>query len=501
MKQDKQTENDARLFFEDILQKNNFIEKLRSVTKEVRDKLSQFDPRKTEKITYPCEYLFTVILLAGMAGYKTKDGVWLFWQANRGILSEVFHDLFGEIPSTSTITRAQRLIEGDVLGDAIKEIMGRQYTCVRVCRKIYDTEVLSLRDVLACDGQAMRATARLQPDGSRSGGKQITSIVSYETGMTLGQVIHNKKNQEKQSIIDLAEDIDVSNTIMTWDAINTHPDLIEFAVSKKADVFASLKSNQGLTFEEIEFAYESYQQGKPLYRKPGHHATATDTVMSGSNHYTRRIVALRAEDCMSPDVLQKWPHIKTIAIIETESTNMVTGEVTNSLRYYITTLEMDFNKYPDFARDLIGISLKRWCVEVNHWHIDRFFDQDQAAYENDDAAFCSTIISKLTMSIFNFAKRAYAAEENRYKGGCTTPRLQLACENIKFSALLLESFFNDDAKHLTQDWMSQDLKFMKAEKCDDRGYWPDPEIYDHEPWPLQQFIAQHKKRKKRKTAA
>ena len=73
MKQDKQTENDARLFFEDILQKNNFIEKLRSVTKEVRDKLSQFDPRKTEKITYPCEYLFTVILLAGMAGYKTKD--------------------------------------------------------------------------------------------------------------------------------------------------------------------------------------------------------------------------------------------------------------------------------------------------------------------------------------------------------------------------------------------------------------------------------------------
>ena len=52
MKQDKQTENDARLFFDDILQKTNFIEKLRSVTREVRDKLSQFDPRKTEKITY-----------------------------------------------------------------------------------------------------------------------------------------------------------------------------------------------------------------------------------------------------------------------------------------------------------------------------------------------------------------------------------------------------------------------------------------------------------------
>ena len=77
---------------------------------------------------------------------------------------------------------------------------------------------------------------------------------------------------------------------------------------------------------------------------------------------------------------------------------------------------MDLAKYPDFARDLIDISLKRWCVETNHWHIDRFFDQDQAAYENDDAAFCSTIITKFTMSVFNFAKRAYAAEELRYKG-------------------------------------------------------------------------------------
>ena len=85
MKQDKQTENDARLFFDDILQKTNFIEKLRSVTREVRDKLSQFDPRKTEKITYPCEYLFTVILLAGMAGFKSKHDVWMFWQANSDI--------------------------------------------------------------------------------------------------------------------------------------------------------------------------------------------------------------------------------------------------------------------------------------------------------------------------------------------------------------------------------------------------------------------------------
>ena len=40
--------------------------------------------------------------------------------------------------------------------------------------------------------------------------------------MTLGQAIHNKKNQEKQDILELSKDLDISNTILTWDAINTH---------------------------------------------------------------------------------------------------------------------------------------------------------------------------------------------------------------------------------------------------------------------------------------
>ena len=43
------------------------------------------------------------------------------------------------------------MLESDVLGDELKSIMSRQYDLVRVSRKIYATEVLSRRDVLACD--------------------------------------------------------------------------------------------------------------------------------------------------------------------------------------------------------------------------------------------------------------------------------------------------------------------------------------------------------------
>ena len=150
----------------------------------------------------------------------------------------------------------------------------------------------------------------------------------------ISQAIHNKKNQEKQDILELSKDLDISNTILTWDAINTHPGLVEFVISKQADVFASLKSNQGRTFEDIEDAYGLYQKGEPTYRKSGHNDTATGSVLSGGYFYNRSIVTLRAEDCMTQDVLQKWPHIRTVAIIETDRANMVTNEVTHSIRYY-----------------------------------------------------------------------------------------------------------------------------------------------------------------------
>ena len=73
MQADKQTETNAQIFFRNVIEKTCFIDKLRSVTGAIRNKFSGHDPREAEKITYPCEYQFTVIILAGMAGYKTKD--------------------------------------------------------------------------------------------------------------------------------------------------------------------------------------------------------------------------------------------------------------------------------------------------------------------------------------------------------------------------------------------------------------------------------------------
>ena len=94
MKSDKQTENNAQIFFRNVIEETGFIDKLRTVTQVIKGRLSQHDTRNAEKIVYPYEYLFTVILLAGMAGYKTKDEVRVFWRANSDFFSKVFPDQY-----------------------------------------------------------------------------------------------------------------------------------------------------------------------------------------------------------------------------------------------------------------------------------------------------------------------------------------------------------------------------------------------------------------------
>ena len=65
--------------------------------------------------------------------------------------------------------------------------------------------------------------------------------------------------------------------------------------------------------------------------------------------------------------------------------------------------------------------------------------------------------------MFNFAKAAYNNAENHYEGVCTTPKLQRACANIEYSALLLDSFFSNDPSQLVEDELSYRYHFMQKD--------------------------------------
>lgn len=459
-------DDEAAIFLKDIfIESTNNVDKLRKFADFIKANLSGFDSRNQLMVTYPYEILLCIIIFARMAGNITKYDIWEYWDLHNEEINKVFPILFYQIPSTSTITRALHHIEAPYLQKKMLTLFGKQYNFLRVEDESYFVSDLSKRDVIGCDGQSIRATARTRPsDGRLTGAMDITSLVSHNTGITLGQSIHQKKNQEAKAIIDMIKDVDITNAILTWDALNTHESTFKAAIDKGADVFACLKDNQGSLYDDCITAYEEYKKGHLLYASTASQQIADYSNVEGGKHIFKKIVVLDAKLCISKELLRKWEFIKSVSFIETETTNLVTNKTSKSFRVFISTIPLDLKKYPNIAKDFLDISLKRWCVETMHWHLDMCFDQDRSAFSELDSAYCSTMINKMVMNVFNFAKNAYANEEDRYKGVATTRNLQHCCSGLfDYSLLLLESFCKNDPKMLTQHELSRKFHFMKTE--------------------------------------
>ena len=130
-----------------------------------------------------------------MAGFKTKGEIHDFWVVNRDKLDVIFPGIGYEVPSTSTITRANHLIAAEILEDEFIRLFGEEYNLVRRMNGSYDAVDLLKRDVIACDGQAIRSTTRLQENGKKSTPFEIAKMKHREkSGTTFLYVSFLHKN-------------------------------------------------------------------------------------------------------------------------------------------------------------------------------------------------------------------------------------------------------------------------------------------------------------------
>ena len=82
---------------------------------------------------------------------------------------------------------------------------------------------LAQRELIAADGQNIRATKSSKDgnDSRKNGGYDVVSLFSSTYGVTLCQRTVDKKNNEAVAIMEMIKDLNLANSILTWDAINT----------------------------------------------------------------------------------------------------------------------------------------------------------------------------------------------------------------------------------------------------------------------------------------
>ena len=428
------------------------------------------DPRSQSKITYALHTLLTIFVLAKMAGATDCQRIYTFWNLNVRKLQSLIYGLGEEVPTPQTIKRCVTILEEHNLINFFTKIFLDFYAKGACQYNKGETPALEKRDVIGANGQNIRATnGKYITENWKirtKTGYDIVSLFSTQYGLTLCQQVVDKKNQEAKAIGEMLEIINVRNSILAWDALNTRPKLLDQVVKCGADFLVVIKGNNGNSEEEIEDCFY-FLDAHPKYPFNDEKISATRHDAGHGRVETRTIEALPVE-CMSKTFRKTWPHVNSVIRVVTNRCEKREGkcsEETQSVNYYISSLIIDHDD-ERYAEKLQNIILSRWKIESTlHYQIDMFFDQDRIPLRNQDYIKNSTCLTKISHNILSYIRKQILEQTKRAP---SIPTLQTLCNDVEIGFAFMSAYVYDDLEHLKDIEILYNMFFKRLEVVEER---------------------------------
>ena len=261
---------------------------------------------------------------------------------------------------------------------------------------------------IAIDGKTLRGSH------NRRKGQLPTHLVSAWSSkhkLLLAQVKTPEKSNEIEAIPQLLKMIDITESIVTIDAMGCQQKIARQIKRQGADYILALKENQPSLYKDISTIFKNATEGEKKFKKMLH-LCKVEKIKAHGRLERRRYTLLSARDALLFDL--RWPGLKSIGMIETKRT--VNNETTHSIRYFITTLEHE--RIDDFMR---GVR-KHWDIEINlHWSLDVSFKEDHSRIRSGHAAENLATIRRVALNLLK--------QETSMKAGITRKRKRAGWEN------------------------------------------------------------------------
>jgi len=210
--------------------------------------------------------------------------------------------------------------------------------------------------LIAIDGK----TCRGSHDASRElGPLHIVSAWASEQGIALGQVATEEKSHEITAIPELLKQIDLTDSLITIDAMGCQKEIARDIVDGGGDFVISLKDNQPKLRESIEAHFEKHLERDLEDLKYRAHETSE----SAHGRIDERSYVLTK---IPPDfeLKKEWPWIKAIGY-SLRITQHADGSETDETRYSILSRYLSGKRFSEAVRGHWGIESMHWVLDVN----------------------------------------------------------------------------------------------------------------------------------------
>jgi len=280
--------------------------------------------------------------------------------------------------------------------------------------------------VIAIDGKQVRGSH------DRCLGSSAIHLVSAwatQSGLLLGQVKLDAKENEIVAVPELLQQLDVTGAIVTLDALNCQVKTAQAIVDKNGDYLLALKANQPALHAEVELLFDDLAaSGYSAYEH-----SYSQAVDSGHGRIENR----RAWVISDPQWIaqlpaaSRWP--KLTGLIKIESERRPKGpaiddpdvHISHETRYYITSTKVQ-------AAAVIAITRSHWEIENSvHWILDMAFREDDSRVRKDNGAENLAILRRIALNLIKQDKSVKLGVKNkRLKAGWDHDYLLLLLSNL-----------------------------------------------------------------------
>jgi predicted transposase YbfD/YdcC len=348
------------------------------------------DIRKAKGKRYRLDTLLTIIVMAKLCGWDRPMEIAEWAKNHQEQIVELLQLQRQKLPHYNTYRRilAHVVYEGE-----IARMVGAY------------NQHGAHGEVYAMDGKALRGTRRKDEDGS----EYLLSVYDVEQAKVMSQVAVGRKENEITKAPEALKRVEISQKIITGDAMHTQRALSAQIISQGGDYVFPVKENQLRLYQNIQ------QLFAPEYPKPGFGKIQTDfltaqKVNKGHGRIETRI--LTTSEMLNP--YSTWPGLAQVYRLERQFQWWRSGRcyrTSNEVEFGITSLAR-MNSTP--AR-LLKIRRTHWGIETGlHYRRDVTFKEDATQMTVGDTGKVMASINNLVIALTRHARFRNTAQARRW---------------------------------------------------------------------------------------
>ena len=355
---------------------------------------NQNDTRMQGKVKHLMSDIIMISFLAILARCDGWDEIAMFAKSKEKWLKQ-FLELPNGIPSHDTMQRVISLLNPETLYNS----------CIKFLIEKIDelTTNDKAKDVLSMDGKVTKGSSRSKENTEEIKALNTMSIYSHNYGVSLVQDYIEDKSNEIPMGPELIKKLDLTNCILTADALNTQKETVKAIVESKGDYVLALKKNQKTFYEDVKDYLDDIEVLKEIEKEN----YSEDVEKSHGKIITRKYYMTSKIKWLNGK--EKWQKLKSIGVEIKTSESIQTGKITEERRYFIISFKDDIHSYADAVR-------KHWGVENNlHAPLDIVFKEDANRTLEKNGARNLGILKRICLAVLKFVQTYYNISLNKIR--------------------------------------------------------------------------------------